>query len=42
MGVDLFGEGISSIYCPLLGHRLHHCLGYQNDPPMAQPTHQLL
>lgn len=40
VGVDLLGEGISGIYCPLFGHRLHHRLSHQNDPPMAQPTHQ--
>ena len=41
MGVDLLGECVSGIHCPLLGHRLHHRLRHQDDPPMTQPTHQL-
>jgi len=40
MGIDLLGEGISGIYSPLYGLRLHHRLGRQNDPPIAQPTRQ--
>lgn len=40
VGVDLLGEGISGVYCLVFGYWLHHCLSHQNNPPMAQPTHQ--
>lgn len=42
VGVHLLGQSISGIDRPLLRLRLHQRLGRQNDPPMAQPAHQLL
>lgn len=42
VGVDLLGEGISGVYRPLLGLRLHQRLSRQNDPAMAQPACQRL
>lgn len=42
VGVELLGEGISGVYCPLFGLGLHHRLSYQDDPPVAQPVRQPL
>lgn len=42
MGVDLLRQGISGIYRSLLGHGFHHRFCHQNDPPVAQPTHQVV